>query len=365
MTPTEETELKTLGYSPFFEDARNKLGLTGFQIARVTSEHKESYRVKSTHGEFIAKITGKQMFRAGSREDYPVVGDWVAITELGSDQATINAILPRQTLIKRKFGDKNKFGEKDKIQIIATNIDVAFVVESMDRDYSPNRFERYFSIAKEGGVQPVIILNKVDLLPEDELAEKVAELAKRFPGIDIVTTSVLRDKNLDTLKKYIAKGKTYCFLGSSGVGKSSLINKLLGKDTIKTGEISTYSNRGKQTTTLRQMFFLNSGGIVIDNPGVREVGMTDTDKGIDTVFDEIVMIAKDCKYDDCTHTHEPECAVMDAVKSGKLDGGQYGNYINLKKEAEYFETGGVNKRAKRKTIGKMRKQIKNIRNLGE
>jgi len=341
-----------LGYNSFFETNRDQLGLNDFPVARVISEFKEAYKVKNPKGEFLAKITGKQIFTASAREDYPAVGDWVAITELDGERAVIRAVLPRLTVIKRKYGNKNRAGEKNETQIIATNIDVAFVVESVDRDYSLNRFERYFAIAENGGVKPAIILNKIDLLSREELDERLVQLRNRFPGIDIILTSVLNNKGLNELQKYIIKSKTYCFLGSSGVGKSSLINKLIGENTIKTDDISSYSGRGKHVTTSRQMYFLDNGGIVIDNPGIREVGMTDVGQGINIIFDEIAALAQKCKYTDCTHAHEPGCEVIRAVKSGKLDKAKYSNYINLKKESEYYEMNDLEKREKDRQFGK-------------
>jgi len=331
-------ENENLGYNAYFDQKRNELGPGEFSVARVISEHKEAYKVKNANGEYLARITGKQLFDASSREDYPAVGDWVAITELDKDhartspeattgQAVIRGIVPRATLLKRKHGDKSRANGKDETQVIAANIDVAFVVESVDRDYNLNRFERYFALAEDGGVRSAIIVNKVDLLSEEELDKKIIELRNRFPHLDILKTSTVNTKGLDELKKYIHKGKTYCFLGSSGVGKSSLINTLLNNPpaggAIKTGDISSCSGRGKHVTTNRQMYFLENGGIVIDNPGMREGGMTDVSKGIDTFFDEITALAQKCPYADCTHIHEPGCEVINAVKSGVLDEEKY------------------------------------------
>jgi ribosome biogenesis GTPase len=228
-----------------------------------------------------------------------------------------------------------------------------------------NRFERYFAIAEAGGVKPAIILNKIDLLSEEELNEKLIQLNNRFPNIDIISTSVKSDVGLNDLKNYITKGKTYCFLGSSGVGKSSLINKLLGENTIKTEDISLYSNRGKHVTTVRQMYFLENGGIVIDNPGMREIGMSDVGQGIDTFFNEIIDLAKGCRYTDCTHIHESGCKVLEAVKSGKLDKEKYSNYINLKKEADFSEMSDFERREKDREFGnflkKAKKELKKFR----
>lgn len=326
--------------------------------ARVITEYKGAYKVKNEDGEFLAKVTGKRIFDALSREDYPAVGDWVIIDELPEQQAIIKEILPRKTIIKRTHKDRSRGSGKSEMQIIATNIDVAFIVESVGRDFNLNRFERYFTIAKEGGVKPAIILNKIDLISKEELDLKLNQVKERFNDIDFILTSNITDEGLSELKMYMENGKTYCFLGSSGVGKSSLINKLLGGDVIKTGDISISTGKGKHTTTNREMYFLENGAIVVDNPGMREVGMTEVNIGIDNLFDEIADLAKGCKYNDCTHTHEKGCAVLEAVGSGKLDEERYLNYINLKKESEFYEMSEIEKRQKEKDFGKFIKGAK-------
>lgn len=360
-----EIKIEDLGYNDFFESNRIKLKFDDFAVARVISEYKGGYKVKNTDGEYFAKITGKQMFDALSREDYPAVGDWVVVKVIDEKLVMIRAVLPRETMIKRRYGDKNKADEKDKTQIIATNIDVAFVVESIDRDYNLNRLERYLAIAGNGGVKPIIVINKIDLITEDELDEKLNQIKNRLPGVEVVATSTVNEKGLEEIKNYIIKGKTYCFLGSSGVGKSSLVNKLLGKNIIKTENISSYSGRGKHVTTSREMFFLENGGIVIDNPGIREVGLTEATEGIEDVFDEIVFLAKNCKYTDCTHIHEPGCEVRKAVESGKLDEGKLANFSNLKKEAKYYGMNDSEKREKKRKFGKfVKKTLKQLKNIG-
>lgn len=333
------------------------------QMARVTIEYKGAYKVKKSlsdgGGEFLAKVTGKHMFNASSREDFPAVGDWVVIDELPENQAVIKEILPRKTILKRRYAGRNG------AQIIAANIDVAFVVESVGRDFNLNRFERYSAIAQDGGIKPVIILNKIDLISKEELTVKLFQIKNRFPDIDVVATSVVDDEGINELKNYIRKtclpagrDKTYCFLGSSGVGKSSLINKLLGKNVAKTEDISSYSERGKHITAARQMYFLRNGGVVIDNPGMREIGMANAGQGVDSLFGEITKLSERCKYEDCTHTHEAGCAVLDAVKSGKIDKEKYSNYINLKKESEYYEMSQTEKKEKERSFGKFIKNAK-------
>lgn len=362
-------ELKNLGYNSFFETNRVRLGLGDLPIARVISEHKGAYTIKNATGEYLARITGKRMFNASSREDYPAVGDWVVIAIVDDDHAVIHNVLPRRTILKRKYGDKDRSGEKDKTQVIATNVDIAFVVESVDRDYNLNRFERYFAIARQGGVRPAIILNKIDLISKEELAEKLTQIGKRLPDIDVIPTSIANEEGLGELKGYMVKGRTYCFLGSSGVGKSSLINVLLGSTLaggiIRTGDISSYSERGKHITTSRQMYLLKNGGIVIDNPGIREVGVAEMSEGIENSFDEIAALAEGCKYIDCTHAHERGCEVLAAVRSGELDEEKYAHYIRLKKEADFHEMNDNERREKDRQFGKfIKKAKKDLKDIG-
>ena len=344
-------KLEDLGFNEEFDLQWKSLALTDSSVARVIAEHKETYRVKNAEGEYLAKITGKQLFHAQKREDYPAVGDWVVITELESDRAVIHAILPRKTILQKKYNDTQE------IQVIATNIDVSFIIESLDRDYNLNRFERYFVLANEGGIKPVIILNKTDLVSETELRQHIEQIKDRFPGIDIISTSTITDLGLDELVHYISRGKTYCFLGSSGVGKSSLINKLLKNNAIKTREISDSTGKGKHTTTAREMYFLEPGGIVIDNPGSREVGIADASAGLINVFDAIISLAKECKFTDCTHTNEPGCAVLKAMELKQLDNGKYQNYMKLKKENDFYEMSNLEKRNKDRKFGKFKKKV--------
>ncbi|EKE20952.1 MAG: hypothetical protein ACD_7C00419G0007 [uncultured bacterium] len=351
--------IEYLGWDEFFQTNREKLGLGDFEIARVIAQYKGAYKIKNTKGEYLAKITGKQIFKAMSQEDYPAVGDWVAFAESGEKEAIIQKVLPRKTIIKRKHSGK------DETQVIATNIDTAFVVESVDRDYNLNRIERYLAIARDGKIQAVVILNKIDLISPEELELKLTEIKNRLGDAEIIPTSNLTEEGLARLKKYIIKNKTYCFLGSSGVGKSSLINKLLGEEIIKTENIGERSGRGKHATTTREMYFLSGGGIVIDNPGVREVGMTDVGAGIDDLFDELTALAKKCKYVDCTHIHEPDCAVLTALETGQIDKDKYTNYINLKKETEHYEMTQFEKKAKNRQFGKFIKNTKkDLKNFG-
>ncbi len=353
-----QLKLEDLGYSEFFASSFDPLMSDGVSVGRVIAEHKGAYSVINERGIFFAKITGKQMFTALGRKDFPAVGDWVAISETGPGKAVIQKVLPRKTVISRNSGDRNKTGNKTNIQVIGANIDAAFVVESVDRDYNLNRLERYFVLIKDAGISPAVVLNKTDLISPEELEIKLSEIKKRFTGAEVIPTSTMNSNGLDKLNAYILPGKTYCFLGSSGVGKSSLINKLIGKDLIKTGKVSAYSGRGQHVTTSREMYFLESGGIVIDNPGIREVGLAEVSADLGSFFEEIAALATGCKYNDCTHVHEPGCAVLAALETDKLDRGKYNNYISLKKEVSHYGMTEPEKREKDRKFGKFFKNAK-------
>jgi ribosome biogenesis GTPase len=315
-------------------------------IVRVIAEYKGMYKVRDNASEYLAQITGGQIFKAITREDLPIVGDWVVVKKPDVGKAIILKILPRKAILKTNN------------QVIASNIDVAFVIESIDRDFNLNRFERYFVLAKEAKIKPVIILNKIDLISEAELEIKIDQIKSRFPDIDAIMTSTINQQGLTQLLGYIEKGKTYCFLGSSGVGKSSLINKLLNAKRIKTAEISNSVGRGRHTTTSREMYFLDNGAIVIDNPGMREVGIADSETGVNDVFSEIIALAKKCKFSNCAHKNEPGCAVQKAIKGKTLDENKFHNYLKLKKEDEYLAMSDFEKRDKKRKFGKFIKKAK-------
>jgi ribosome biogenesis GTPase len=294
-------------------------------------------------------------FTAGSQKDYPVVGDKVELVQVADDQAIIHKILPRRTFLQRKASGQ------DDLQLIAANIDVAFVVQAIDRDFNLNRLERYLTIINAGKIQPVILLNKIDLITKQDLAEKMDQIKDRFHNVVIEATSVIDDNSIEKLRQTIKQGQTYCFVGSSGVGKSSIINKLLGQDLLKTKKISTSTKKGKHVTTHRELFVLNNGGLVIDNPGIREVGIGDVGQSIANVFADISELAKRCKFVDCTHDHEPGCAVLAALKAGDISEEKHLNYVNLKKESDYYAMSMLEKRCKDRCFGRMIKNVKKLK----
>lgn len=342
--------LEDLGYTDKLEKFRIENNLNNFETGRVVEEHKERYTVKTDTGEFEAEIIGNMRFTAKNREDFPAVGDWVALKTYDSDFALIHKILPRFSTIKRQA--IGKFGE---IQVIAANIDCAFIVQAVDRDFSINRLERYLTICNSSKVKPVIVLSKTDLINEQKISELLGNIKTRIKNIPVIAISNETQDGYETIKGIIEKGKTYCMLGSSGVGKSTLLNNLSGKTIMRTDTISQSTNRGKHVTSHRELIVLESGGILIDNPGMREVGIADSTNGLEITFDKIINLSENCKFKDCTHTNEVGCSVLEAVEKGKIDKTSYENYLKMEREKAHFETSIAEKRKKEKIFGKILK----------
>lgn len=345
--------LEDLGYNEKLEDYRKDHNLASFGVGRVISEHKERYVVKTPEKEYDGEIIGNLRFTANHRSDFPAVGDWVVISEYDNDKVLIHSVFPRKTIIERQAVGKH--GEK---QIIATNIDYAFIVQAVDRDFNINRIERYLTICNTSNVSPIIILNKIDLINESELSDLMSNVQDRIKHVPIFPISNDSQKGLEKLIEVIEKGKTYCLLGSSGVGKSSLMNNLSGKEVMKTNSISSSTNKGRHVTSHRELLVLENGGIIIDNPGMREVGIADSKEGLEITFNAINELSKGCKFKDCTHTTEVGCAVLKAVESGELDKSSYENYLRMEREKEHFESTVAEKRQRDKDFGKMMKNFK-------
>ena len=348
--------LEDLGYNVDLENYRKDQNLDSFGVGRVISEHKERYVVKTIENEYDAEIIGNLRFSALKRSDFPAVGDWVAISEYDENKLLIHSVFPRKTIIERQAVGKQ--GEK---QIIATNIDIAFIVQAVDRDFNINRMERYLTICNTSNVKPIIILNKIDLIDDKELKKLISEVQERVKQVPVFAISNETQKGIDSLKEWILKGKTYCLLGSSGVGKSSLLNNLSGKQVMKTNTISTSTNKGRHVTSHRELLVLENGGILIDNPGIREVGIADSARGLEMTFERIVQLSKDCKFKDCTHTTEIDCAVLSAVDRGEIEESSYENYLKMEREKEHFESTVAERRKKDKDFGKMIKHFKNTK----
>ncbi len=346
-------KLEDFGYNNKLQKLRVENNLSDYEIGRIIAEHKQRYIVRTENGEFGAEITGNLLFSAKSRIDYPAVGDWVALTTCDAEFALIHKILPRLSMITRQAVDQ--FGE---IQIIATNIDYALLVQAVDRDFNINRLERYLTICYSSKVKPIIVLTKIDLINEQKITEIIESIKQRIKDIEVFPISNETQVGYEALKMTIEKGKTYCLLGSSGVGKSTLSNNLFGKTLMRTDSISQSSNKGRHITSHRELIVLESGGILIDNPGMREVGIADTSSGLETTFERIVRLSQNCKFKDCTHTNEVGCAVTEAVKNGEIDKKFYENYLKMEREKAHFESTIEERRKKDREFGKMIKNYK-------
>ena len=325
----------------------------GFLIGRITSEQKEHYLVQAAVGEFDAEITGNLRYAARGPEDFPAVGDWVAISDQGNGFAIIHRVLARYSLIKRRAIDSH--GD---IQVIATNVDYAIIVQGADRDFNLNRIERYLTMCHDSSVMPIIVVTKTDLFGEAQMLEMEQHIRQRQPDVSLVLLSNLTMAGYERLGKLLAKGQTYCLLGSSGAGKSTLINNLAQRELMKTAGLSPDTNKGRHTTSHRQLFVLDSGEIIIDNPGMRELGMADGQGGLDMTFARIHELSGQCRFGDCTHTGEKGCAVLQAIQDGELEPVVYDNYLKLEKEKQYFESTRLEKRQKAREFSRMVKNFK-------
>lgn len=340
--------LTELGFTETLSEYIKENNLSHFSAGRVTQEHRERYVVSDGEKEYDAEITGNLRFSSSSREDFPAVGDWVMMTVYDSDQAVIHKVLPRRSLLARQA--VGKFGE---IQIISANIDVAFIVQAINNNFSINRLERYLSICYSSDIEPVLVISKTDLCTEEDISNAISQLEKREKEVKHILLSNLTLKGLDQVLDFIQKGKTYCVVGSSGVGKSTLINNLLKRQVLKTGHISNSTNKGRHITEHRELFILENGGIIIDTPGMKEVGMTDNQEGIKATFQDISSLSLKCRFSDCQHINETGCAVTEALKKGDLDEDSYHNYLKIIKEQERFTTTVAEKRKKDKVFGKL------------
>ena len=306
----------------------NTQNLTPARIARVDRNQCLLY---SELGAITAEITGKFRHEIVERADFPTVGDWVAVELIpAEDKGMIHAVLPRRSKFSRKLK-----GDTTEEQILASNIDKIFIVNGLDEDYNIRRIERYLTLAWNSGAEPVIILNKSDICPD--LEEVIAEVYAIAFDTPIIPLSAVENTGFDELHEHLQKGKTSAFIGSSGVGKSSIINRLIGEDRQKVKAVRAWRQRGQHTTTSREMIFGDEFGIMIDSPGMRELQLWADDESLSTSFEDIEELAKFCRFRDCKHLNEPGCAVLRAVENDELDADRYESYVKQLKELKYLE----------------------------
>jgi ribosome biogenesis GTPase len=347
------SNLENLGFNHWFQNQVESTKLTDFQIARVTAVHKDSYHITNGIQEIAAEITGKLMFVADSPLDYPTVGDWCYVQYFDEDSlAIIHEIIPRKSVLKRKTA-----GKKVEFQLIAANIDTAFIIQSLDFDYNLRRLERYLVMVNESHIQPVVLLSKSDLLSSSELEEKITKIDAVIPNVQVIAFSNTNHTGLARIKDLLLAGQTFCLLGSSGVGKTTLLNNVLGKSVFETQTVRNKEHKGKHTTTRRQLIHLENGAMLIDVPGIRELGNMEVESGLSETFSEISNLSNQCRYTDCSHTQEKGCAVLAALKKEVISTERYQNYLKMLKESAFNEMSYLEKRHKDKQLSQMYKSV--------
>jgi len=346
-----EMDLHALGFDDWFDAHANGVLLPGHNLARVMTVDRGAFLVRNEYGESTAELSGKFRFTTESSADLPCVGDWVCLEHTSENLAVIHAVLPRKTFLRRKYP-----GKTVDFQMIAANLDVAFIVQSCHYDFNIRRLDRYLVAANEGRIEPMVILSKTDLITPEELEEMIEKIRDNGIAARLLPLSNTTGTGLEEFRSLLVPGKTYCLLGSSGVGKSTLINRLIGREALETKAVSE-TGEGVHTTSRRQLLVLDNGAMLVDTPGMRELGLLGASDAVDDSFSDIHDLSLTCRFSDCSHTREPGCAVMAAIDEGNLGEERYESYLKLRKETEFHDLSYVEKRKKDKTFGRFIKSI--------
>lgn len=351
------TRLIDLGWDEGFSGSFEPHRLLGRVPARVVKQHRDRCLVAGDSGDMWAQVSGRFRHEAAGSADFPAIGDWTAVEPAGSSRAVIHAVLPRRSVFLRKAA-----GETSEAQVLAANIDTVFLVAGLDGDFNLSRLERYLTAAWDSGASPVIVLNKADLRPDLETA--TAEVDRIALGAPVVAVGARDGLHLEALNPFLVPGKTVALLGSSGAGKSTLVNRLLGEELLQTRPVREDDSRGRHTTTHRELVALPGGALLIDTPGLREIGLWAEDESLERAFDDIAELAAGCRFADCRHEAEPGCAVLEAVETGALDPRRLESYLKQRKELRYLALKQDEKAQRRseKAVGrKMASMIKEIK----
>ena len=349
----QQSDLEKLGWDSWFDEQSALRCGPDETVARVAAVDRKQLLLVNGGGTFRAKLSGSYLYRNRLPEELPCVGDWVCVEKgEGDDFGLIHALFDRRTSLRRKAA-----GDSGEIQMIAANIDYVIIVQSCHFDFNLNRLERYLVMVMDGGAKPYVLLTKTDLVLPEVVSDHVSRIRAAGISAPVLTLSNVTREGIDELQQLLMPGKTYCFVGSSGVGKSTIINGLTGQERLETKAVSA-SGEGRHTTVRRELIILGNGALVIDNPGMREFGIHGAEDGIEGRFSDIGSLASRCRYRDCTHTSEPGCAVLDALGAGDIDEMHYGNYLKLKEESAFHQMSYAEKRKKDRNFGRYIKSVK-------
>ncbi|MDM8566932.1 ribosome small subunit-dependent GTPase A [Candidatus Halobeggiatoa sp. HSG11] len=341
--------LENIGYSDWFKSRVDDEKIAAHSVARIVSVHKDSYILTKGSEEIFAELSGNLLYCTESASELPTTGDWVYADFYDDDtHAIIYGVFPRKTLLKRK-----KAGKLVDFQLIAANIDVAFIIQSLNDNFNLRRLERYLVMVNESGIEPVILLSKCDLIPDEKVNEIKKKVLGIAPKINVMEFSNFNQENIDSIISLLKCKASYCLLGSSGVGKTTLLNSIIGNEKFETQQVSKIQSKGRHTTTSRQLVRLTNGAMIIDTPGMRELGSMSIDDGLNETFSEILELSQICKFANCSHTNEKGCAILAAIKAGDMSEQRYQNYLKMKKESEFNQMSYLEKRNKDKNFGKL------------